>query len=285
MKRIIFLNRFFFPDHSATSQILSDLAFHLAGVGGDIHVVTSQQRYDDSRAGLPASEEIRGVTVHRVPTTRFGRSNLVGRGFDYASFYASLWRAVNRIARPGDTLVAKTDPPMLGDLAMHAARRRQAHLVNWLQDLYPEVAIKLGVPFVNGRLGPFLTRLRDRSLRSAKANVVIGERMAAKLRERGIPADRIHVIPNWCDDETIRPASETENPLRRAWGLEGKFVVGYSGRPVLAGWLARVQISCRPLTTVGQQPAAFPGSAFLSRALDERRLRRGYGVGSTTGPT
>ena len=53
--------------------------------------------------------------------------------------------------------------------------------------------------------------------------------MAAKLRERGIPADRIHVIPNWCDDETIRPASETENPLRRAWGLEGKFVVGYSG--------------------------------------------------------
>ena len=93
-----------------------------------------------------------------------------------------------------------------------------------------------------------------------------------------------HVIPNWSDDETIRPASETENPLRRAWGLEGKFVVGYSGRPVLAGWLARVQISCRPLTTVGQQPAAFPGSAFLSRALDERRLRRGYGVGSTTGP-
>jgi hypothetical protein len=31
--------------------------------------------------------------------------------------------------------------------------------------------------------------------------------MAAKLRERGIPADRIHVIPNWCDDETIRPAA------------------------------------------------------------------------------
>ena len=31
MRRLIFINRFFFPDHSATSQILSDLAFHLAG--------------------------------------------------------------------------------------------------------------------------------------------------------------------------------------------------------------------------------------------------------------
>jgi colanic acid biosynthesis glycosyl transferase WcaI len=229
MKRIIFLNRFFFPDHSATSQILSDLAFHLAGAGNDIHVITSQQRYDDSRAGLPASEQIRGVTVHRVPTTRFGRSNLIGRGFDYASFYASLWRAVNRIARPGDILVAKTDPPMLGALAMQAAKRRHAHLVNWLQDLYPEVAMRLGVPVIKGSLGSALTRLRDASLRSAAANVVIGERMAAKLCERGIPADRIHVIPNWCDDTAIHPAPENNNPLRHAWGLEGKFVVGYSG--------------------------------------------------------
>jgi colanic acid biosynthesis glycosyl transferase WcaI len=229
MKRIIFLNRFFFPDHSATSQILSDLAFHLAEAGNDIQVITSQQRYDDSRAGLPASEQIRGVTVHRVPTTRFGRSNLVGRGFDYASFYASLWRAVNRIAGRGDILVAKTDPPMLGALAMHAAKRRHAHLVNWLQDLYPEVAMRLGVPLMKGSLGLALTRIRDTSLRSATANVVIGERMAAKLRERGIPADRIHVIPNWCDDTAIHPAPEKNNPLRNAWGLGGKFVVGYSG--------------------------------------------------------
>ena len=30
MPRLIFVNRFFHPDHSATSQILCDLAFHLA---------------------------------------------------------------------------------------------------------------------------------------------------------------------------------------------------------------------------------------------------------------
>jgi colanic acid biosynthesis glycosyl transferase WcaI len=229
MKRIIFLNRFFFPDHSATSQILSDLAFHLAEGENDIHVITSQQRYDDPRARLPAFEEIRGVTIHRVPTTRFGRSNLVGRGFDYASFYASLWRTVNRIARAGDILVAKTDPPMLGVLAMRAAKQRQALLVNWLQDLYPEVAMRLGVPFINGGLGAALIRLRDASLRSAAANVMIGERMAAKVRERGIPAERMRVIPNWCDDVAIQPQLEPDNRLRRAWGLEGKFVVGYSG--------------------------------------------------------
>ena len=53
MQRIIFLNRFFFPDHSATSQILSDLAFHLASSGREVHVVASRQRYDDPLARLP----------------------------------------------------------------------------------------------------------------------------------------------------------------------------------------------------------------------------------------
>jgi colanic acid biosynthesis glycosyl transferase WcaI len=229
MKRIVFLNRFFFPDHSATSLILSDLAFHLAGRGNDVHVITSRQRYDDSRAGLPGFEQVRGVATHRVATTGFGRSNLVGRGFDYLSFYASLWRKVNDVARPGGILVAKTDPPMLGALAMHAAKRRNSHLVNWLQDLYPEVAMRLGVPFFNGSLGTSLTRLRDASLRAATTNVVIGERMAAKLRMAGIPDDRIRVIPNWCEDTAIRPVPQAGNPLRRAWGLEGKFIFGYSG--------------------------------------------------------
>jgi hypothetical protein len=37
MQRLIFVNRFFHPDHSATSQILSDLAFHLAEAGFDVH--------------------------------------------------------------------------------------------------------------------------------------------------------------------------------------------------------------------------------------------------------
>src|SRR5882757_2971850 len=60
-RRIIFLNRYFYPDHSATSQILTDLAFHLAGCGIGLRVITSRQRYDDPQAHLPEAESIGGV--------------------------------------------------------------------------------------------------------------------------------------------------------------------------------------------------------------------------------
>jgi hypothetical protein len=83
MRRLIFVNRFFFPDHSATSQILSDLAFHLAATGREIHVVTSPQLYDDPHASLAADDTIRGVHVHRVRSTRYGRAALIGRTVDF----------------------------------------------------------------------------------------------------------------------------------------------------------------------------------------------------------
>jgi glycosyltransferase involved in cell wall biosynthesis len=229
MPRIFFLNRYFHPDHSATSQILSDLAFHLAATGRDIHVVTSQQIYDDPAARLPSNENVRGVQIHRVATTRFGRSNLIGRGFDYLSFYWSMWRRMVSLAKRGDIIVAKTDPPLLSALAIFVAKRRSSYLVNWLQDLYPEIAIELGVPFLQGPLARAIVFLRNRSLRLANANVVLGTSMAARVRACGVAEDRIHVIPNWTNDQEIVPIPPAENPLRREWKLEDKFVVGYSG--------------------------------------------------------
>ena len=113
---MIFVNRFFFPDHSATSQILSDLAFHLAGAGHDVHVVTSRQNYDDPKAALPDQEIINDVHVHRVASTQFGRSALLGRSIDYVSFYRSVRRRLAELARHGDIVIAMTDPPLLRSL-------------------------------------------------------------------------------------------------------------------------------------------------------------------------
>ena len=61
MQRVFFLNRFFYPDHSATSQILTDLAFHLASSGRQVHIITSPQRYDHQGSRLPPDEVVGGV--------------------------------------------------------------------------------------------------------------------------------------------------------------------------------------------------------------------------------
>ena len=229
MRRLIFINRFFAPDHSATSQILSDLAFDLAGAGREVHLVTSRQIYDDPKATLPERETINGVDVHRVASTGFGRTALFGRSIDYVSFYRSVRRCLNDLVRPGDIVIAKTDPPLMSVVAGPVVRRNGARLVNWLQDIYPETAVELGVPFMRGPVAASLVALRNATLREATATVVVGDLMARKVEALGAPAERIHTITNWCNDEDIQRVAPADNPLRREWNLADKFVLGYSG--------------------------------------------------------
>ena len=226
--KIIFINRFFHPDISATSQILSDLAFELAASGEQIHIVTSRLRYDDAAAVLVAHEVVNGVTVHRVWTSRFGRGNQFGRLADYLTFYVSAPLKLWTLASHGDVVVAKTDPPIISVPVMIVARLRGAKLVNWLQDLFPEVAAALGMNLGGNAIMGALTWLRDRSLRAASANVVLGSRMAT-IATAHASQSRVRVVPNWSPAADIAPLPRSANPLAAEWQLADRFVIGYSG--------------------------------------------------------
>lgn len=227
--RVVFINRFYYPDISATSQILFDLTRRLASEGVEVSVICSGQLYDNAKAKLPDNEVIEGVRVFRVSTTRFGRGNLFGRACDYASFYPAAAFRLLEVLRAGDVVVAKTDPPLISIVAGAVAKWRGAKLVNWLQDVFPEVATVLGEGGVPRWLDAYLARLRDRSLKLAHVNVAIGNRMKEYLIGRGIKADCVEVIENWADADCVTPKLCSASALRTQLGMQGKFVVGYSG--------------------------------------------------------
>jgi glycosyltransferase involved in cell wall biosynthesis len=229
MPRIVFVNRYFYPDESATAQLLADLAFGLAAGGYEVHIVCSRQLYGAPEARLAANESIRGVAVHRLWTTRFGRRRLLGRALDYASFYVTCAIALRGLLRARDIVVAKTDPPLISIVAALAAQCKGALLVNWLQDVFPEVASQLGANPLPAIVDRALRALRDASLRRAKVNVVLGSRMLEYINTRDVPAAKCRVIENWTDGQALRPKHPADSVLRRRLGLADKFVIGYSG--------------------------------------------------------
>lgn len=226
--RIIFVNRFFYPDHSATAQLLNDLACFLALRKYRVTVLTSRGLYESIDAHLPSAETCAGVNIRRLYRPRFGRDNLLGRALDYFLMYLVFAKAAFQLAEPGDLIIAKTDPPLVSVALLPLVFLKRAKLVNWLQDLYPEVAVSFGIkPLIP--LSPALAFLRGVALKKAQHNVVIGEQMKSRLLDLGIPTERISVIQNWSTQDDVRPLSHDQNPLRREWGLEGRFVVAYSG--------------------------------------------------------
>ncbi|MGC2524076.1 MAG: glycosyltransferase family 4 protein, partial [Stellaceae bacterium] len=137
---------------------------------------------------------------------------------------------------------------------------------------------ELGVPLAGGRFGRVLLDRRDAALRAADANVVVGEGMAARVRARGVAAERVRVIPNWCDDEEIQPVAPVANPLRREWGLDHHFVVGYSGNLGRAHEIATMLAAAERLR--GDQRFKFlfigGGNGFRDLAAEVRDRRLGH---------
>lgn len=227
--KLVFVNRYFDPDQSATSQLLTDLARGLAARGLRVHVVCCRQLYLDRDAKLPSHETISGVTIHRVATTSFGRGRLLGRAIDYASYYLATAWALVRMLDAGDVLVALTDPPLISILAAPIARLRKARLVNWQQDVFPEVASQLGANPLPRRLDRLLRRARNASMRGAAMNVLISERMSEYFAHNGVPASQLCVIENWADPASVTPKPVSSSALRARLGLVDRFVVCYSG--------------------------------------------------------
>jgi colanic acid biosynthesis glycosyl transferase WcaI len=262
--KVLFVNRYFHPDQSATSQLLFDLSAGLVKAGFNVHVICSRQRYDQPRANLKPHDSVAGVTIHRIWTTRFGRGNLLGRMIDYATFYLSSGSMLLHSLRRDDIVVAKTDPPLISIVCMVVCKLKAAHLVNWLQDIFPEVATRLGASRLPEWLDSRLRVLRNASLRSARMNVVLGGRMQEFVVQSGIHQAQTAIIENWADEAgDARPVEASE--LRSRLGLAGKFVVGYSGN----------------LGRAHEFQTLLEAASLLSEQRDVAFLMIGGGVGMT----
>lgn len=246
MAHVIFVNRFYWPDEPATGQLLTDLAEGLAAQGHDVQVITSRA------ARAPAREARSRVTIHRLASTRWNRLGLPGKAADFFSFLAAATVAVARLARAGSLVVLMTDPPLMGISGAWAARRRGARHLQWIQDIYPEIACELSGQKWLGVLRPW----RDRAWRSAAACVTLGEDMASVARGAGVAALSVHQVSNWPPEGLAPPPDAAVAERRRAWGLEGRFVVGYSGN------LGRVHDLAAVLALARALPAS-TGVTFL----------------------
>jgi colanic acid biosynthesis glycosyl transferase WcaI len=220
--KLLVFNQYYSPGVEATAHLLSELCEALAR-DYDVTVVTGRLAgYEDA----PDYERRNGVTIVRVHSTAYDRSPLHRRAINYFTYVGrALRRGLFSVPRP-DIVLAMTDPPMVGDVALIVARRFRAPFVVISQDVFPEVAVELG------RLkNPIAVRLLDVLtrfyLRRADHIVAIGERMKERLATKA-PDARITVIPNWVDTRAITPQPR-DNDWAREQGFVERFVVMHSG--------------------------------------------------------
>ncbi|MEQ1828878.1 MAG: glycosyltransferase family 4 protein [Pirellula sp.] len=241
---VCFVNRCYWPDSEATGQLLTELCEYLAP-RWSVSAVVGQPNWDVedttySRSGVQIRN---GVAIHRLlhsqlsKTAEFARiRNLISFTLAFRRWSKKVGNSVFANSNPvysqsispkRPTIVCETDPFLLPLVVGGMARKCNANLVYYLQDIYPDVAIAVGVAKNSMAMRFLRKRLKNAYLKANKI-VVLDEDMRDRLVDWGIPSDRLCIVPNWMDCSVVKPARDS-NAFRVQHGMDDSFVIMHSG--------------------------------------------------------
>ena len=181
--RVLILNQFFYPDISATSQLMTDLAEDLVELGADVTALCCRDRYIRGEQ-LNADEIYKGIRIIRVRSTQFDRASFTKRAVAYLSFYASSFVKTIRLKKP-DVILVLTTPPLIAGVACLVKAFSRCRVIYVVQDLYPDVAVQLEVLKADSLLTKILERISQFTLTRSDAIVALGECMPKADRIKG----------------------------------------------------------------------------------------------------
>ena len=260
--RILLINQFFWPDSSATSQLLTDLARGLVDRGHEVTAISA-----DSGYAVESADARPHVRMIRIKTLGFRRGR-IARLASYASFYLGAAVRALTLPRP-DLIVTLTTPPLLPALGALAKILRGSRHFLWEMDMYPDVAIDLNYFKAGGLIHRLTGAVADWSRRHSDGVIALGECMKDRLVARGVDARRIFIADNWADGSAIRPEP-------RSSGSDDELVVLYSGNLGLAHDLDTIAGAMISLRTDERFRFLFVGSggrrAELASLVSTNRL-------------
>jgi colanic acid biosynthesis glycosyl transferase WcaI len=225
------------------SRLYRDLIPYWETQGWRVEVVVSHAQYRPGRQTdwIGKNTEVHWATnLGQTMDTRFGK---------FLIMIAYMLSAISQTLfdRSVDRNLFLTHPPLfyLWGYVLKLIRKQPYFIVS--MDIYPDIAIKAGLLKEGSLLARFLTRLARFGLQQANGVIVIGRYMRERVLDMGVCPERIHLIQNWADQETINPIPHSENAFRLAQGWQNRFVVLYSGNLGTAYYFDDLLEVCRRL--------------------------------------
>ncbi|MFN9720402.1 MAG: glycosyltransferase family 4 protein [Planctomycetota bacterium] len=265
--KLLFLNRSYWPDIEATGQLLTELCENLSS-DFDVSVVAgkpNQLSNPETDGGWDRVRHHRHVTIHRIDHCQFSKRHIVTKSLNYLSFVRATRRKLRKVPAP-DIVIFETDPFLLPFEAARLQRRTGCHMVGYLQDIYPDVAVALGKVPNNW----MIRRLRESMFsiyRQCDRMIVLSEDMKRLLVEGRIHEDRIHVVPNWADTSQIAPIPK-DNLFRQRHQIGSRFLVMYSGNLGLTQRLEEFLEAAQLLKDMPEILFAFVGQGSQKSRLE-----------------
>ena len=181
-----------------------------------VHLTTPKQGPSNAE-----SEEADGLTFYRTPSTQ-------GIGL-LAQMCLSAQRLRDVVQKTQPDIIHAHSPVLNALPSLWVGWRLNLPVVYEMRASWEDAAVDHGTT-VEGSFRYKISRaLESFALKRADHITTICEGLRGDILSRGIPADRITVIPNAVDATSFRFGVEADPALRQRLGLDGATVLGFAG--------------------------------------------------------
>ena len=277
--KILFFSHYYTPEGNAPASRVSALAKRWAADGHDVTVVTSAPNvpagivYDGYENRWTSEEQLDGVRVVRIWTYIAPNKGTVRRIANYVSYMISAFCHCIFMKKP-DIMIATSPQFFCGWTGVLLHFFRRIPFVLEIRDIWPESmnAVNAGLP------KPVLVMLgwmEKIMYRSADHIVTVGKGYVERLKERGVPEDKISVIMNGVDQSLFYPRPVNHDLLKK-YGVDGKFICSYVGTIGMACGLKVILEAAEQLRQKGDDSIRFllVGDGALREELETGAKRR-----------
>jgi len=229
--KVVLIAPYFPPDSNQSALMYSNLADDLVGRGCEVLVVTTRCHYSgrtEWNRYWPYVVETRNqrCKVLRVYVPHSDRQSLARR-LMVAGFYNIFGAALLLFSEPADVAVLP-NPAYLGAFIALVAVLKGARLHYRIHDLYPDIAVRLGLIRNGGLISKTLSMLERLACSWATNVSVVTDAFERRMLEAGVDEDKLMVVPDWVDTDRISPGAKN-NPFSEQHSLTGKTVIMYGG--------------------------------------------------------
>lgn len=231
--KILLISQYYAPEDVAAAVWIPQLAEDLREKGNQVTVLTAFPNYpkrivfDGYRGKIHQRETINGVEVVRTwiyanPSNAYWSRLLNWGSFCVSAFIGGLFSRLK-----ADVIYVIIPPLPLGLSALLLGKIIGAKVVTNVQDIYPLIAVQLGI-LRNPAIIRVFEWIERCIYRNSDVVVGISDGFVRHFRKCGAPEMRALMVPNWADSEAIKPQS-SDTLLRKEINCDGKTIVLYSG--------------------------------------------------------
>lgn len=236
-KNLLIYAHYYIPDTASTGQILRELAesmldkFNITVICVvPSYLGTIEEKYKTQKY---YEEEINGVKVLRIRVPEFSKTDKKSRVKNIVSYFFGAMGATFKVGKM-DYVFSISQPPILGGLlGVWGKWVKHAKYIYNIQDFNPEQVLAVG--YTKNKLITDAMMWFDKfSCKRSDLVITVGRDLVETVENRfkGKKVPKTVMINNWIDENEIYPLDENNEKVqafKKKYGLDGKFVIMYSG--------------------------------------------------------